>query len=85
MKHAPPYVCLNKLIFAHLHVLLQLSIAEDYEEMIGIFNARGHEAYGADLSRLGWITGLIPSAFSADYWKGTLQPSKTLGVSRLAI
>jgi hypothetical protein len=67
------------------HVLLQLSIAEDYEQMIGIFNARGHEAYGADLTRLGWITGLIPSAFSADYWKGTLQPSKTLGVSSLTI
>ena len=46
--------------------------------MIKVFNKRGHEAYGADLTRLGWITGLAPSAFTLDYIKGTLTPSKTL-------
>ncbi|KAG5191750.1 hypothetical protein JKP88DRAFT_295255 [Tribonema minus] len=55
-----------------------LSIPEDYADMIDVFNARGHQVYGAQLQRVGWILGLLPSALTLDYFKGTLQPSKTL-------
>ncbi|CAN0037606.1 unnamed protein product, partial [Discosporangium mesarthrocarpum] len=39
---------------------------------------RGFPAYSADLTRLGWITGLLPSAVSVEYWTGNLAPAKTL-------
>jgi hypothetical protein len=51
----------------------------DYETMVGLLVARGHKVYIPELSRLDWITGLLPSAVSKEYWTGELQPSKTLG------
>ncbi|CAM9520429.1 unnamed protein product, partial [Choristocarpus tenellus] len=56
----------------------QLGVAKDYLSMVSELNARGFPAYGADLTRLGWITGLLPSAISPDYWTGNLTPDKTL-------
>ena len=44
---------------------------------------RGFPAYCADLTRLGWISGLLPSALSAEYFKGELVSSKTLQVQKL--
>lgn len=44
---------------------------------------RGFPAYCADLTRLGWIAGLLPSAFSPEYFKGELTPATTLKVEFL--
>lgn len=46
---------------------------------------RGYPVYCADLTRVGWITGLLPSALSAEYFKGELVPVKTLEVIRRMI
>lgn len=56
----------------------QLSIPEDYVDMIGVLNSRGHQVYGAKLTRPGWILGLLPSFFTREYLNGTLTPTKTL-------
>eukprot|EP00752_Nemacystus_decipiens_P010496 g9351.t1 len=56
----------------------QLSIPGDYTQMVADLKERGFPAYCADLSRLGWITGLLPSAFSPEYFKGELTPATTL-------
>ncbi|CAM9592814.1 unnamed protein product [Ascophyllum nodosum] len=56
----------------------QLSVPADYGLMIAAFKDRGFPAYCADLTRLGWISGLLPSALSAEYFKGELVSSKTL-------
>ncbi|CAM9221502.1 unnamed protein product [Phaeothamnion confervicola] len=57
----------------------QLSIPEDYGDMIAELATRGHAVYCAPLTRLGWVTNLAPSFFSADYWQCKLQPATTLG------
>lgn len=43
--------------------------------------ARGFQASCADLTRVGWIAGLLPSALSPEYFKGELTPAKTLKVT----
>lgn len=46
-----------------------------------MFLNRGYPVYCADLTRVGWITGLLPSALSLEYFKGELVPADTLKVS----
>lgn len=48
--------------------------------MMMLMFLRGFPATCADLTRVGWITGLLPSAFSAEYFKGELTPANTLKV-----
>ncbi|CAM9776310.1 unnamed protein product [Pylaiella littoralis] len=56
----------------------QLSVPGDYKKMIEEFEKRGFEASCADLTRVGWIAGLLPSALSPEYFKGELTPAHTL-------
>ncbi|CAM9398200.1 unnamed protein product [Chrysoparadoxa australica] len=56
----------------------QLSVPADYEDLSRELEQRGFKVYTAPLTRLGWITGLAPSAFTLDYLRGTLQPASTL-------
>eukprot|EP00904_Undaria_pinnatifida_P010185 jgi/Undpi1/6297/HiC_scaffold_20.g08780.m1 len=56
----------------------QLSVPGDYRKTVAEFKERGFPAYCADLTRLGWITGLLPSAVSPAYFKGELTPAETL-------
>uniref|UniRef100_A0A0G4HP68 GPI inositol-deacylase n=1 Tax=Chromera velia CCMP2878 TaxID=1169474 RepID=A0A0G4HP68_9ALVE len=55
----------------------QFGAPPDYGDLLQELNARGFPAYVADLGRSDWFE-LIPHSFTADYWKGTLQPSKVL-------
>ncbi|CAB1120251.1 unnamed protein product [Ectocarpus sp. CCAP 1310/34] len=56
----------------------QLSVPGDYRQMVTELKKRGFPAYCADLTRFGWITGLLPSALSPEYVKGELTPANTL-------
>lgn len=59
-----------------IHALTALSY-----DMSPFAPRRGFEASCADLTRVGWIAGLLPSALSPEYFKGELTPAHTLKVS----
>lgn len=57
----------------------QLGEQGDYGPLVQALGARGVNTVVTPLQRLDWPVGLIPSFFSADYFRGTLKPGSTLG------
>jgi hypothetical protein len=53
----------------------QLGVESDYHELEELLKIRGLQCVTAPLRRIDWPLGLLPSALSADYVKGTLTTS----------
>lgn len=55
----------------------QFSTDKDYIPLITELNRRGHPVFPVRLSWLDWIS-IVKSAFTSDYWKGTLPLQPTV-------